>query len=45
MKAGVQPNQDPGPKVPKQDDQKKKSEDETSNKGEGNENTGYSGGT
>jgi hypothetical protein len=45
MKAGVQPNQDPGPKVPKQEDKKKKSEDETSNKGEGNENAGYSGGT
>ena len=44
MKAGVQPNQEPGPKVPKQGDQPK-SEEDSPNKGEGNENTGYSGGT
>ena len=45
VKAGVQPTQEPGPKVPKQDDQKKKPADETSDKGEGNQNTEYSGGT
>ena len=43
-KAGVQPNQQPGPKVPKQGDQQK-SEKDCPNKGEGNENTEYSGGT
>jgi hypothetical protein len=44
MKAGVQPNQQPGVKIPKQDDQKKSDEDRP-NKGHGNENTEYSGGT
>jgi hypothetical protein len=44
MKAGVQPNQQPGVKIPKQDDQEQSKED-TSDKGKGQENTEYSGGT
>ena len=42
MKAGVQPNQQPGVKIPKQE---KKSEEDKPNRGKGQENTEYSGGT